>query len=100
MEGSEFEALEAFIAPYLKTGKPLPFGQMQIELHLWGKTFDFFMGWWESLEQAGLRPFFAEPNLPYLRNYIGNPPDVSEVSVHCVCQAVPVPLMDLPVFFY
>ncbi|TRM55157.1 hypothetical protein BD626DRAFT_357997, partial [Schizophyllum amplum] len=27
-----------------------------------------FLGWWERLEAAGLRPFWTEPNLVY-QNY-------------------------------
>jgi len=67
-EGLEFEALATVIKPYLESGKPLPFGQLVIEIHLWSKTFAEFLSWWESLEAAGLRPFWGEPNLVY-QNY-------------------------------
>lgn len=38
----------------------LPFGQLLIEVHLWQKRFQDFLGWWEMLEAAGLRPFMSE----------------------------------------
>jgi len=59
-EGLEFETLATVIKPYLESGEPLPFGQLLIEIHLWGKTFADFLSWWESLEAAGLRPFWGE----------------------------------------
>ncbi|KAF8234359.1 hypothetical protein L208DRAFT_841438 [Tricholoma matsutake] len=67
-EGLEFEALTTAIKPYLESGGALPFGQLLIEIHLWGKSFAEFLSWWESLEAAGLRPFWGEPNLVY-QNY-------------------------------
>ena len=59
-EGLEFEALTTAIKPYLESGRPLPFGQLLIEIHLWSKTFAEFLSWWESLELVGLRPFWGE----------------------------------------
>lgn len=59
-EGLEFEALTTAIKPYLESGGALPFGQLLIEIHLWGKSFAEFLSWWESLEAAGLRPFWGE----------------------------------------
>lgn len=47
-------------------GRPLPFGQLQIEIHAWHSHFkqtSSLMTWWENLEKAGLRPFSNEPNL-------------------------------------
>lgn len=38
----------------------LPFGQLQIELHIWKQRFEDFLDWWELLETAGLRPFHSE----------------------------------------
>ena len=38
----------------------LPFGQLQIELHIWNQRFQDFLEWWELLEAAGLRPFHQE----------------------------------------
>ncbi|TBU51741.1 methyltransferase domain-containing protein [Dichomitus squalens] len=43
----------------------LPFGQLQIELHVWNQRFQDFLEWWELLEVAGLRPFHNEINLVY-----------------------------------
>ncbi|KAJ6618661.1 hypothetical protein B0H10DRAFT_2217404 [Mycena sp. CBHHK59/15] len=59
----EFETLAALIKPYLAPGKPLPFGQLQLEVHIWNTTFARCLTWWEMLEAAGLRPFWTEPNL-------------------------------------
>ncbi|KAL1751972.1 methyltransferase domain-containing protein [Schizophyllum commune] len=68
IEGWEFDTLTALIDGYVSSGRPLPFGQLQLEVHVWGKKFDEFLGWWEKLEAAGLRPFWTEPNLVY-QNY-------------------------------
>ncbi|SJL14423.1 uncharacterized protein ARMOST_17880 [Armillaria ostoyae] len=68
VEGWEFETLTALIGPYLHADRPLPFGQLQLEIHIWGKQFAEFLTWWETLEAAGLRPFWTEPNLVY-QNY-------------------------------
>ncbi|KAI0820548.1 methyltransferase domain-containing protein [Trametes gibbosa] len=43
----------------------LPFGQLQIELHVWNQRFQDFLEWWELLEASGLRPFQNEINLVY-----------------------------------
>ncbi|KAI0776552.1 methyltransferase domain-containing protein [Trametes elegans] len=43
----------------------LPFGQLQIELHVWNQRFQDFLEWWELLEASGLRPFHNEINLVY-----------------------------------
>lgn len=60
IESAEFPILTAIIKPYLEIGKPLPFGQLQIELHLWHKSFEEILEWWQMLEEAGLRPFWTE----------------------------------------
>ena len=66
IEGNEFDSLEVFVDSF--HGGPLPFGQLQIELHPLEESdwqdFPKFLKWWEKLEEAGLRPFFSEPNLP------------------------------------
>jgi hypothetical protein len=72
IEGAEYTALESFVKAYKDKNQPLPFGQLQIELHVWGDydNFEKFLGWWEMLEEAGLRPFWTEvsrhPELPPL----------------------------------
>ncbi|KAI0742234.1 methyltransferase domain-containing protein [Daedaleopsis nitida] len=43
----------------------LPFGQLQIELHVWKQRFEDFLQWWELLETSGLRPFHCEINVVY-----------------------------------
>ncbi|KAJ7875068.1 methyltransferase domain-containing protein [Mycena leptocephala] len=65
IEGWEFATLTAIIESF--KGKPLPFGQMQIEIHLNYKpdhitTVGAFDKWWTTLEDAGLRPFWTELN--------------------------------------
>lgn len=60
IEGWEFETLEELIKPYLLSGKPLPFAQLQLEIHVWDMAFEKFLKWWEMLEAAGLRPFWTE----------------------------------------
>ncbi|KAF4568481.1 putative methyltransferase-like protein 24 [Pleurotus pulmonarius] len=68
IEGWEFDTLTTLIKPYVDAGLPLPFGQLQLEIHAWNKKFPEFLKWWEMLEDAGLRPFMTEPNLVY-QNY-------------------------------
>ncbi|KAJ7505397.1 methyltransferase domain-containing protein [Mycena galericulata] len=80
IERWEFETLSALLKPYLSSGKPLPFGQLQLEIHLWDMSFADYLTWWESLESAGLRPFWTEPNMVYL-NYNGaGTSDLAEYS--------------------
>ncbi|TFK19556.1 hypothetical protein FA15DRAFT_759963 [Coprinopsis marcescibilis] len=81
IEKWEFETLSAFIRPYISSGRPLPFGQLQLEIHIWNKTFEQLLRWWESLEAAGLRPFWTEPNLVYLNYHRDQAtPDLAEYS--------------------
>jgi len=69
IESWEFATLGALIRSYTEAGQPLPFGQLQLELHLWNDLkFSEFLQFWEMLEDAGLRPFWTEPNLVY-QNY-------------------------------
>lgn len=63
IEGGEFEVLIDLIKSYKEAGEPLPFGQLQIEIHALGKSIDWMIQWWEMLEDAGLRAFWTEPNL-------------------------------------
>jgi hypothetical protein len=66
IEGSEFPALRALFEEY--RGRPLPFGQLQLEIHADRQPgvsgdkerFVEFLKWWEELEDAGLRPFWTE----------------------------------------
>ncbi|KAJ7230908.1 methyltransferase domain-containing protein [Mycena haematopus] len=82
IEGSEFAALAAVIESF--KGHPLPFGQMQIEIHLsfapdQVKTIGVFDNWFTMLEDAGLRPFWTELNLLDV-NVIRRGPFVAEWS--------------------
>lgn len=80
IESAEFPILTAIIKPYLEIGKPLPFGQLQIELHLWHKSFEEILEWWQMLEEAGLRPFWTEPNIVYLNFNRDSTADLAEYS--------------------
>ena len=68
IEGWEFETITTLLNPYIASGEPLPFGQLQLEIHIWGKTFEEYLTWWETLEKAGLRPFWTEVSFRFLLN--------------------------------
>ncbi|KAF7797831.1 hypothetical protein EIP86_009037 [Pleurotus ostreatoroseus] len=80
IEGYEFDTLREIVQPYIESGKPLPFGQLQIELHLWNKKFADFLGWWQTLEAAGLRPVMMEPNLVYANYNRGSGAELAEYT--------------------
>ncbi|THH18079.1 hypothetical protein EUX98_g9015 [Antrodiella citrinella] len=80
VESWEFDVLKSFVQPYIDAGKPLPFGQLQIELHMWQKKFVEMLAFFEMLEEAGLRPFMQEPNLVYNNYNKGGDQDLSEYS--------------------
>ncbi|KAJ7260905.1 methyltransferase domain-containing protein [Mycena haematopus] len=82
IEGSEFSALRDVIRSF--EGQPLPFGQMEIEIHIghiWEgmQTIGLFDEWWTMLEDAGLRPFWNELNAPHV-NGVRQGPTVIEWS--------------------
>ena len=72
----------------------MPFGQLQLEVHVWGKKFDEFLSWWEKLEAAGLRPFWTEPNLVY-QNY--NKQGNSDLAEVCALTYLALHLRYLPI---
>ncbi|KAF7345079.1 hypothetical protein MVEN_01671400 [Mycena venus] len=76
IEGSEFSALTAVIESF--KGQPLPFGQMQIEIHIGYAQDTHTVGaidkWWTMLEDAGLRPFWTELNLLDVNSLRRGPP--------------------------
>jgi len=85
VEGAEFPALRALMKAY--KGQPLPFGQLQLEIHADRQPgvvdedrFTEFLKWWEELEHAGLRPFWTEPNLVFVNINRGAPPALAEYS--------------------
>lgn len=80
VESYEFDALTAIVNEYKARGQPLPFGQLQLEIHAWNKRFSDFLQWWESLEEAGLRPFWTEANLVYQNYNRGTSADLAEYS--------------------
>ncbi|KAG9123839.1 hypothetical protein FRC07_013797 [Ceratobasidium sp. 392] len=69
IEGYEFSTLTDLLKAY--AGQPLPFGQLQVEIHAWihdwQDKFPEFLGWWEALEKAGLRAFWTEASLMHSR---------------------------------
>jgi len=81
IEGAEFDSL----APLFKAhanDDVFPVGQLQLEIHAFNgrENFGFFSNWWGTLEAAGLRPFYSEPNLVYINIARGAPPALSEYS--------------------
>lgn len=73
IEGGEFDVLTSFIDNLFSTTKRgevvLPVGQLLIEIHLHPYAGSFvptsmveWMNWFQSLEEAGLRPVNDEPN--------------------------------------
>lgn len=80
IEGWEFDALAAIVNEYRSRGLPLPFGQLQLEIHAWDKKFSDYLNWWEALEEMGLRPFWTEANLVYQNYNRGSSADLAEVS--------------------
>lgn len=72
--------MEDIISNY--KGRPLPFGQLSIEVHAWESHFKHSMSlvhWFDKLEQAGLRPFMAEPNMVYFNYHRDKAPEMCEV---------------------
>ncbi len=84
IEGGEFDALTPFIATYAEG--VLPVGQLQLEIHAndGRERFDYFIRWWTTLEAAGLRPFWTEPNLVFINIARGTAPALVEVCLHFV----------------
>lgn len=80
IEGWEFDTITAMIKSYVELGKPLPFGQLQLEIHAWDKSFEQFLKWWEGLEESGLRPFWTEPNMVYVNYAAEGKPQLAEYS--------------------
>jgi len=80
IESWEFDTLSTLVKSYLAADQPLPFGQLQLEIHIWSKKFAEFLTWWETLETAGLRPFMTEPNLVYQNYNKQSTSDLAEYS--------------------
>ncbi|CUA72614.1 hypothetical protein RSOLAG22IIIB_10182 [Rhizoctonia solani] len=79
IEGAEFDVLAETIKYYVDNDLPLPFGQLQLEIHSENVPFERFLKWWEALEAAGLRPFHTETNL-IVFNWWRSKPTFSEYS--------------------
>lgn len=47
IEGSEFAVIDSMLEHY--KGRPLPFGQMQLEIHLWDQTPKSMRKWYVAL---------------------------------------------------
>ena len=69
------------VQPYVDSGRALPFGQLQIDLHVWGgvKPFAEFLDWWNLLEEAGLRPVMMEVDLVFMNFALVNRAEVVRV---------------------
>jgi len=78
VEGWEFDTLTTLINSF--KGSALPFGQLQLEIHAWDRKFETFLKWWQTLEDAGLRPFWTEPNLVYVNYANEGKPHLAEYS--------------------
>ncbi|KAG8963776.1 hypothetical protein FRC05_004522 [Tulasnella sp. 425] len=76
LEGWEFAALVPLFDAYREL--PLPFGQLQLEIHANDMPLDKVLEWWELLEASGLRPFHAEPNLVYANINRGSLPTIAD----------------------
>ncbi|ODN01072.1 Methyltransferase-like protein 24 [Orchesella cincta] len=76
IEGSEFSALEGVSNAF----NILPFGQLQLEIHLQKFPFPRFYPWWEQLESKGLRAFSSEINLNPCVHSKRDPPELMEYS--------------------
>ncbi|KAG9230859.1 methyltransferase domain-containing protein [Amylocarpus encephaloides] len=66
VEGSEYQAFDAFMDWVDANGGVMPIGQVMIELHLMDDknvNFERFTAWWERLEGFGMRPTWLEVNL-------------------------------------
>jgi hypothetical protein len=81
IEGGEFDALTTFLSAHAE-GDVLPVGQLQLEIHARDghENFEYFSRWWATLEAAGLRPFWTEPNLVYINIVRGVRPELAEYS--------------------
>ena len=81
IEGGEFDALTSFVTANAEGY--LPVGQLQLEIHAQNgrERFEYFNNWWASLEAAGLRPFWTEPNMVYMNIARGAAPDLAEVCI-------------------
>ena len=80
VEGYEFDTLKSMVQSYAESGEPLPFGQLQVELHMWSVKFADFLALWEMMEAAGLRPVMLEPNLVYVNYNRASGAELVEVS--------------------
>jgi len=88
IEGSEFDALGAFLGDY-STLEALPVGQLLLEIHIQEvqkddpftrpHTLRTWVAFWESLEAKGLREVMVEPNL--LGNFWYQSPVFAEITL-------------------
>jgi hypothetical protein len=82
IEGSEFDALGAFLSEYSGAGQEFPVGQLLLETHMresrpsdsfsLPQSLPAWIEFWEEIEAQGLREVSLEPNLMGNKNY-GNP---------------------------
>jgi len=81
IEGAEFDSLTPFLSAHANKNT-FPVGQLQLEIHALKdhQNFAYFSHWWETLEAAGLRPFYQDPNLVYINIVRNSRPALSEYS--------------------
>ncbi|KAH8990560.1 hypothetical protein EDB92DRAFT_1946508 [Lactarius akahatsu] len=83
--GGEFDGLTTFLSAHAAAaaaeGDVLPVGQLQLEIYAreGRENLEYLARWWASLEAAGLRPFWTEPNLVYINLVRGVRPELAEV---------------------
>lgn len=80
IEGYEFDTLTSMVKYYKEHNLPLPFGQLQLEIHAESIAFADYLKWWEDLEEAGLRPFWTEANVLVNNWYRDKTPSYAEYS--------------------
>ena len=54
--------------------------QLKIQARDGYEKFEYFARWWATLEAAGLRPFWTEPNLVYINIVLGVRAELAEVG--------------------
>lgn len=102
VEGAEFESLDEIIRSFALSGAALPFGQLQLEIHALNtpySKFPKFLEWWESLEKAGLRPFWTETNLGHVNLDRSALPDIAEVSYYTIAGSFDAKSWSLVLFY-
>jgi len=82
IEGSEYPTFAAIMDDYPEV---LPFGQLQMELHINEAyvTFGEFLEFWERLEARGVYPWWTEVNLIPTFPSTSSPSELPMCSEYC-----------------